>query len=69
LALRTVQGYWETVEYTHLNPVRRGLVERAEEWRWSSAAEYSGVSADEQRGRCGLVIDRVQLPPEARTRI
>ena len=67
-ALRTVQEYWETVAYIHLNPVRRGLLERAEGWRWSSAAEYSGVSADEQRERCGLVIDRVQLPAETRTR-
>ena len=49
-AVRTVQEYWETVEYIDLNPVRRGLVKRAEGWRWSSAAEYSGVSADEQKG-------------------
>ncbi|QDU86909.1 hypothetical protein Pla175_02630 [Pirellulimonas nuda] len=27
-----------TIDYIHLNPVRRGLVERAEDWRWSSAA-------------------------------
>jgi hypothetical protein len=53
----------------HLNPVRRALVERAEEWRWSSAAEYLGVSADEQGRRCGLVVDRTQLRAEARTRI
>ena len=30
-ALRTVQEYWETVEYIHLNPVRRGLVAKREE--------------------------------------
>lgn len=28
------------IDYIHLNPVRRGLVERPEEWRWSSAAWY-----------------------------
>jgi hypothetical protein len=39
-ALRTVQEYWQTAGYIHLNPLRRGLVERAEGWRWSSAAEY-----------------------------
>ena len=39
-ALRTVQDYWEKVEYIHLNPVRRGLVARPEDWTWSSAAEY-----------------------------
>lgn len=30
----------EMLEYIHMNPVRRGLVERPEEWRWSSAAWY-----------------------------
>jgi REP-associated tyrosine transposase len=28
------------IEYLHNNPVRRGLVERAVDWRWSSAAWY-----------------------------
>jgi putative transposase len=28
------------IEYIHLNPVRRGLVERARDWKWSSAAWY-----------------------------
>jgi putative transposase len=30
------------VDYLHLNPVRRGLVERAEDWAWSSARWYAG---------------------------
>jgi putative transposase len=30
------------IKYIHQNPVRRGLVERAEQWRWSSAAHYAG---------------------------
>ena len=30
------------IEYIHLNPVRRGLVERAEDWKWSSAAWQLG---------------------------
>ena len=29
-----------TIEYIHLNPVRRGLVTRATDWRWSSAATF-----------------------------
>jgi putative transposase len=33
----------QMIEYTHLNPVRRGLVERAEQWRWSSAAWFLGT--------------------------
>ena len=30
----------EKLDYMHLNPVRAGLVQRAEEWRWSSARWY-----------------------------
>jgi putative transposase len=30
-------------EYAHANPVRRGLVERPEDWEWSSARWYAGV--------------------------
>ncbi len=53
-ALRTVKDYWETVEYIHLNPVRRGLVKRPEQWKWSSFPEYAGADAAEQEKRCGL---------------
>jgi putative transposase len=40
---RNVHGpeeYWGCVRYIHANPVRRGLVERPEDWRWSSARNY-----------------------------
>jgi putative transposase len=50
-ALRTVKEYNEKVEYIHLNPVRRGLVSRPEDWRWSSVLEYSGGGAGEQERR------------------
>ena len=30
------------VDYIHNNPVRRGLVPFAEDWRWSSALDWSG---------------------------
>jgi putative transposase len=30
------------IDYIHMNPVRRGLVERPEDWAWSSAAWYLG---------------------------
>lgn len=34
-------SYIETcVEYIHQNPVRRGLVKRAVDWKWSSASWY-----------------------------
>ena len=32
----------KVIEYIHLNPVRRGLVERPEDWAWSSARWYAG---------------------------
>jgi putative transposase len=31
------------IEYFHANPVRRGLVARAEDWEWSSARWYAGI--------------------------
>jgi putative transposase len=31
------------IEYIRANPVRRGLVARAEEWEWSSACWYAGI--------------------------
>jgi len=68
-ALRTVQEYSDKVEYIHLNPVKAGLVRWPQGWRWSSFNEYSGVSADEQKRRCGLIIDRVRMPSDPRTRI
>jgi putative transposase len=31
------------IDYLHANPVRRGLVARAEDWEWSSARWYAGL--------------------------
>ena len=59
----------EKVEYIHLNPVRRGLVENPEGWKWSSLPEFSGVNGVDQERFCGLRIDRVPLPPDVHTRI
>ncbi len=30
------------IEYIHFNPVKRGLVERGADWKWSSARDYAG---------------------------
>ena len=30
------------IEYIHANPVRRGLVKHAEDWKWSSAGWREG---------------------------
>ena len=31
------------IDYIHMNPVRRGLVEKPAEWTWSSLAWFLGV--------------------------
>ena len=33
----------EKVVYIHRNPVKRGLVEQAADWEWSSARWYNGA--------------------------
>jgi putative transposase len=68
-ALRTVKDYMDTVEYIHLNPLRRGLVKQPGDWKWSSLHEHAGVTPAEQENRCGLTIDRVRLPSDQRTKI
>jgi putative transposase len=35
---------WEALRYTELNPIRAGLVAKAELWTWSSAAIHCGVT-------------------------
>jgi hypothetical protein len=48
------------MDYMHLNPVRRGLVERPEQWRWSS---YNNFVLDKERvRRCPIQIDYLHLP-------
>jgi putative transposase len=46
----------EKIRYINENPVRRGLVERATAWRWSSARWYAG----ERSG--ALMIDEARRP-------
>ncbi len=38
--LRTEAAVLAAIDYIHLNPVRRGLVYRASDWKWSSARWY-----------------------------
>ncbi len=68
-ALRTVKEYREKVDYIHQNPVRAGLVERAEDWLWSSAREYSGTLRAPASPHPILRIDRILLPADERARI
>jgi putative transposase len=50
--LKTIR---ETIDYIHANPVRRGLVERPSDWKWSSAAAHEGLSPTP------LSIDQINL--------
>jgi putative transposase len=36
---------WRALRYVELNPVRAGMVEAAEQWRWSSAGAHYGATA------------------------
>ena len=43
--IRTHTELWETIEYCHQNPVKRGLVSTSTDWAWSSARWYAGERA------------------------
>jgi hypothetical protein len=68
-ALRAVKEYHEKVEYIHLNPVRGGLADRPQGWRWTSFNEYAGMRREEQLQRCALTIGPVRIPADPRTRL
>ena len=40
--------FMEKVNYIHQNPVRAGLVERATDYRWSSARLWQGVALEDE---------------------
>jgi putative transposase len=47
------------LDYMHLNPVRKGLVKRPQDWRWSSYNNYSlGKS---QVAECPIQIDYLRI--------
>ena len=51
----------ERLDYMHLNPVRKGLVKRPEDWRWSS---YNNFALDKATvAACPIQIDYAHLPP------
>jgi len=53
--LTSTDEIWEKINYTHNNPVERELCARAEDWRWSSASDYSGL----REGPIPLNLDRL----------
>jgi REP element-mobilizing transposase RayT len=46
--------FMQKVNYIHLNPLRAGLVERAEDYRWSSARCWSGRITEDEPLRMDL---------------
>ena len=42
--LRTEKKRIEKLRYIHRNPVRRELVAKPEDWRWSSYRDYAGLA-------------------------
>ena len=55
--LWTLRRIHEKINYVHANPVRRGLVERADHWPWSSCRAWMH-SVDQP-----LRLDTDSLPP------
>jgi putative transposase len=49
--IRDYEEFVEKLQYIHRNPVRRGLVERAEDWKWSSFRHYA------LQEECGVEIE------------
>jgi len=58
--IRDKQEFRERMEYMHFNPVRKNLVARPEEWRWSSYNNF--LLKAEAVAACPIRIDYVQLP-------
>jgi putative transposase len=46
---------WAAVRYVERNPVRAGLVARAEDWPWSSAAAHCGMRHDP-------LLSKIEMP-------
>jgi putative transposase len=54
--ITSVKTLIKIIDYIHRNPVRRGLVSNPEDWKWSSALEWS-------KPGCGPIpIDRESFP-------
>ncbi len=58
--VRHAKEFNNRLRYMHLNPVRRGLVERPEDWRWSSSDNFALDRATV--ARCPIQVDYVRLP-------
>ncbi len=58
--MRHAKEFNQRLTYMHLNPVRKGLVRRPEEWPWSS---YNNFGLEKERvAACPIQIDYVRMP-------
>lgn len=48
---------WQRIQYTHLNPVRAGLVDHPNNWQWSSARIWRGRQAEDEP----LLVDSAKI--------
>ncbi|HET7150614.1 MAG TPA: transposase [Candidatus Acidoferrum sp.] len=71
--IRSYTDFLEKLRYIHRNPVKRGLVEKAEDWKWSSFRHYAagedcGVeiesewTARRREREMGRLAPRIALP-------
>ena len=51
--IRTTENFKQQCDYVLENPVRAGLVERAEDYEWSGSLSYTWLA--DSRGRAGLI--------------
>ena len=62
--VRHAQEFRERLDYMHLNPVRKGFVNRPQDWPWSS---YNNYGLDKENIKhCPMQIDYVHLPQSYR---
>jgi hypothetical protein len=58
--VRHAKDFNRRIVYMHLNPLRKGLVGKPEDWRWSS---YNNFALDKVIvAACPIRIDYVRLP-------
>ena len=62
--VRNQKEFGQRLDYMHLNPVRKVLARRPEDWRWSS---YSNFALDKDTlAGCPIEIDPVHVPESYR---
>jgi putative transposase len=56
--IRRVRNFWEKLEYIHRNPVEAGLVDKMEDWPWSSYRHYL------RKNEVPVPVDSVGFPSD-----